>query len=70
MRTKIEIINELNQVQTLCDRLTMDIGKRYARFNLTNDNSLIATLNQKIDAFRNAEAHLWTLEQELANTTE
>lgn len=70
MRTKTEIIKELNQVQTLCDRLIMDIGQGYARTRLTNDNSLVATVNQKIDAFKKAEAQLRTLEQELANTTE
>ena len=70
MRTKTEIIKELNQVQILCDRLIMDIGQGYARTRLTNDNSLVATVNQKIDAFKKAEAQLQTLEQELANTTE
>ncbi|MBI3501187.1 MAG: hypothetical protein HY063_05275 [Bacteroidetes bacterium] len=70
MRTKTEIIREFNQVQTLCDRLIMDIGQGYARTRLTNDNSLVATVNQKIEAFKKAEAQLRTLEQELANSSD
>lgn len=70
MRTKTEIINDINQTQTLCDRLIMDIGQGYAQVRLTNNNNLVATLNQKIDAFKNAEAQLRTLEQELAKATE
>jgi hypothetical protein len=70
MRTKSEIIKDINQTQTLCDRLIINIGQGYAEVRLTNNNNLVATVNQKIDAFKKAEAQLRTLEQELANTTE
>ena len=70
MRTKTEIINELNQTQTLCNRLIMDIGQGYTRSYMTNNKALIAIVNQKIDAFKTAEAHLQSLEQELANSPE
>ena len=69
-RTKSEIIRELNQAQTVYDRLTMDIGQGYAQIRLTNSKDLIATVNQKIDTFRKVEVQLRTLEQELANSTE
>ena len=50
MRTKTEIIKELNQVQPLCDRLIMDIGQGYVRIQLSNENRLVATVNR--DHFR------------------
>lgn len=68
MRTISEIINEINQVQIVCDRLTMDIGQSYARTRLPNDNGLVSAINQKIEAFKKAESQLRTLEQELANS--
>lgn len=70
MRTKTEIINELNQVQNLCNRLVMEIGQGYARIKLKNDESIIASVNQKIDAYSKAESQMRFLEQELANTRE
>lgn len=70
MRTKTEIIKELNEVQTLCDRLLMGIGLGYAHTRLKDDNSLIASVNQKIESFKKAEAEFQTLEQELANAVE
>ena len=66
MRTKTEIIDELNQVQTLCNRLIMEIGYGYAQISLANDENLIASINIKIDAYREAESHMLLLEKELA----
>lgn len=68
-RTTNEIINELNSVQNLCDRLIMEIGLGYARIRLTNDNSIVSSINQKIEAFKNAEMQLNILEQELSNVS-
>jgi prefoldin subunit 5 len=70
MRTKTEIIQDINQTQALCNRLIMDIGQGYAQVQLTKDNTLIEKINQKINAFQKAEVQLRTLEQELANTAD
>jgi hypothetical protein len=69
-RTKSEIIKEINETQTLCNRLVMQIGQGYADINRTKDESLNAMVNGKIETFKKAEAQLRTLEQELANSTE
>lgn len=69
-RTKTEIIKEINETQTLCNRLVMQIGQGYAGINRIKDESLNALLNGKIEAFQKAEAHLRILERELADSTE
>ncbi len=70
MRKKSEIIKELDRVQSLYNRLSMDIGQGYANIKLKNDDSLVAIVNQKIEAFKQAEVQLRLLEQELENTSE
>jgi hypothetical protein len=46
----------------------MDIGEGYARMRIYNNNNLVPIINQKVDAFKKAEAYMKVLEQELANT--
>jgi len=70
MRTKTEIITEQNQIQVLCNRLTMEIGQGFAQVARSNDNNLKIALNQKVDEFNKAESKLRMLEVELANTPE
>jgi prefoldin subunit 5 len=68
MRTKKEIIEEINQVNTLINNLIMDIGEGYARMRISNDNYIVPIINQKIEALKKAEAQMNLLEQELGNT--
>lgn len=67
-RTKTEIISEMNQTQTLCNRLLMQIGQGHADIDRTKDESLVIEVNAKIEAFQKAEADLRMLENELANS--
>lgn len=69
-RSKTEIIKEINEAKTLCNRLAMEIGQGYADINRTRDERLNAMVNAKIETFQKAEAQLRMLENELANTTE
>ncbi len=67
MRTKLEIINDINSTQTLYDRLLMDIGLLSAKCFTTKDKFLVATTNEKIEAFKKVELQLHELEKELVN---
>ena len=70
MRPRQEIIKNLNETQAYYDQLIMEIGQLYARHKLTNDQDLVPTINNKINAFQKVEMQLKTLEQELIKTGE
>jgi uncharacterized membrane-anchored protein YhcB (DUF1043 family) len=65
MRGKKEIIKDFNETQAVYDRLINEIGQLYAQHRLTNDQNLVPTINNKVDAFQKVEMQLKTLEQEL-----
>ena len=69
MRTKEDILNEINKAQILCNKLIMAIGQDYIRIRLYNEDDLIVMLNQKIDAYKTEGEKLLALERELAKTT-
>lgn len=69
-RTKAEIIKELNECESLCNRLTMDIGQGYALYARTKDERLISIINDRINLFQKAEGQLRTLEQELSQSSD
>jgi len=68
MRTRQEIIKDFNETQSVYDRLIMEIGQLYAQHRLTNDQNLVPTINNKVDAFQKVELRLRTLEQELTKS--
>lgn len=65
IRTNQEIEKDLNETVHLLDRLAMEIAPLCARYFLNNDKSVEATLKNKVDAFRKAEARKQVLENEL-----
>lgn len=68
MRTRREIIKDFNETQTVYDRLIMEIGQLYAKHRLTNDQNLVPSINEKVDAFQKVELRLRELEQELSKS--
>ena len=70
MRTKQVIIKDFNETQAVYDRLTMEIGQLYAQHRLTNNQSLVPSINNKVDAFQKVELQLRSLENELTKTGE
>lgn len=68
MRTKSEIINEINETQNLYNRLALEIGLSFANYSQRKDELIMSEINKKIQIFQKTEAQLRFLENELANT--
>lgn len=65
-----EIIKELNQTQSIHDRLINEIGLLYSKHKLNGDDTLIPTINSKVETFKKIEIQLKVLETELQNAKE
>ena len=48
MRTKKEIIEELNQVNVKYTKISMFIAQEYGEYNQTNDNAILHKINPMI----------------------
>lgn len=67
-RTITEIVKENNECQLLFDRITMEIGQLFAKYNRTKDEKIHLFLNSKIEVLKIVESRLIELERELSET--
>lgn len=60
-----DLINQLNEVQTLMDRTLLDIGLKYFVYHNTQDQTLIKTINEKVSLYQKLELQLQDIERQL-----
>ena len=60
-----DLINQLNEVQTLMDRTLLDIGLKYSVYHNTQDQTLIKTINEKVGLYQKLELQLQDIERQL-----
>ena len=65
MRTRAEIIKDINECQQLFDRATMNVGQLYGRYYHTQDEKLIRSVNEKIEVIKVLEVRMRELDSEL-----
>lgn len=64
----IELIKRLQEVQELMDKTALDIGYKFAIYSAIKDETMIKSLNEKVELFQKLELELQSIETKIRTT--
>lgn len=67
MKSKSDLIKEMNRSFSLEEKIYLQIGELYSKHLLTKDAALLAGANEKVEVLRKVKERISELEKEFSN---
>ena len=64
-----DLIKQLTEVQELMDKTLLEIGLKYSVYHRTQDQTLVKSINDKVELFQKLELRLQDLERQIREQT-
>jgi hypothetical protein len=60
-----ELIKQLTEVQELMDKTLLEIGLKYSVQHRTQDQSMVKSINEKVEVFQKLELKMQDIERQI-----
>lgn len=64
-----DLIKQLTEIQELMDKTLLEIGLKYSVYHRTQDQTLVKSINDKVELFQKLELRMQDLERQIREQT-